>query len=234
MAVPDSPAMFSSQPFYTPHVTMYLAGCYILSSASSVADFIGPFGSLTYRHDEASATPDVGVDLDVGTWADAAEVPFNDGNVATYTGFNDAGVVTTDYGGGAATPGPYGDSRIGADDEILGASWLVRWYGGYFLFRYGDTPNGEAGVDNTTEVNLGIATFVKNHLIVSEAAGDVPTTDEYFQYGFKAVLAPRKPSPTMYDCLCSLLIKVASPAARGITLGKGLAGRDKNRNILVG
>lgn len=232
MALPDSPAEFEGQTTASPTL-VYLAGCYVLSGASSVADFLGPFGCLTYRHDEDSATPDVGDDLDAGTWADAAEIPFNDANYGEYTTLGDEGVVTTDYGGAAAIPGPYGDSRIVPNDEIVGASWLVRRGSSGFEFHYGKTPHGDPGVDNTSAVDLG--GVPGNHLIVSEDAGDVPTMDDDFQYGFKAVTPSGfPPSYSMYGCLCSLLIKLASLAAREITLGCGLAGRDKNRNILVG
>jgi len=234
MAVPNWSAHFKSQgPTLLDDVHVHIAGIYIYSGASSVADFIGPFGSLTYRHDEGKATPDIGDDLDSGTWANAAEIPFNDANYGEYTTAGDEGVVTTDYGGAAATPGPYEDGRIGQNDEILGASWLVRRSTATFIFHYGKTPNDETGVDNTSETNLGSKAFTTNHLIVSEAAGDVPTTDEYFQYGFEAAIPGGFP-PTwkMYDCLCSLLIKIASPAARGVTLGSGYASRD--REILIG
>lgn len=233
MAVPDYRAMFNGQAGPAPNV-VYLAGCYILSGASSVDDFIGPFGSLTYRHDEASATPDVGDDLDNGTlWSDSAEVPFSDASGSEYSVVGAAGTVTTDPGGCvAAIPGPYGDTRIEAGDTILGASWLVRWYGGNFNFRYGSTPNGEAGVDNTTEVAWGVADAVTNTLVISEAAEDVPTKEEYVQYGCKGAWAPRRPVPTMLDCLCSLLIKLAAAAARGVTLGSGYASRE--RDVIVG
>lgn len=213
---------------------VYFAGGYVYSGASSVADFLGPFGSLTYRHDEDSATPDIGDVLDSGKWGDAAEIPFNDTSYAEYTTNGDEGVVTTDPGGCvAAIPGPYGDSRIRTYDVIHGASWVVRKnHAATFIFHFGKTPNDEAGVDNTSEINLGSSGVASNHLIVSEAVGDVPTTDEYFQYGLEATTPVGFP-PTwkMYDCLCSLLIELGT---RGITLGCGLAGRDKSRNILVG
>jgi len=210
----------------------YFAGGYVYSGASFLNDLVGPFGSLTYRHDEDKATPDIGDVLDSGTWADAAEMPFNDANYANYTTQGDKGVVTTDPGGCvAATPGPYGDGRIGQNDEILGAGWLVRRGGSGFILHYGKTPNDETGVDNTNEINLGGVSG--NHLIVSEAAGDVPTTDEYFQYGFEAASPSGFPQTwKMYDCLCSLLIKIVQPTFRGITLGSGYASRD--REILIG
>ncbi|MCK4624057.1 MAG: hypothetical protein KAV00_02015 [Phycisphaerae bacterium] len=232
MALANSPGYFAGQAAGGPDLT-YVANCYILSGASSVDDFIGPYGTLTYRHDEDSAAPDIGDDLTAGTWADAAEVPFNDANKAVYTIAPPGsleGVVTTDPGGCvAATPGPYGDTRIGPNDEIVGASWLVRHDDGNVWFRYGKTPNNEAGIDNTSEVDLGVHAVPTNDLLVSEAAGDVPTVDEYFQYGYRSVPVARHPDPTMYDCLCSLLIKIGS---RGITLGSGYASR--RRDILVG
>ncbi len=234
----DYSAFFMSQQGASPElVTIYIAGLYVYSGASSVDDFIGPFGSLTYRQDEDTATPDIGDDLDTGTWADVAEVPFNDVHTATYTNTmtpGDKGVMTTDYGGGAATPGPYGDDRITENDEILGASWLFRYSGGYVSGCYGKTPNGDPGVDNTTTTDAFAArTSPANVLIVSDNAGDVPTTDEYFQIGCQGYWGFRKDVPEMFDCLCSLLIKIA-PTYRGITLGSGLAGRNKSRNILIG
>lgn len=214
-----------------PTDTFFGDACYVYSGASSVDDFVGPFGCLNYRHDENSDVPDVGDALDNGTtWADAAEVPFSDADYAEYITANDKGVVTTDYGGGSLIPGPYGDERIGANDQILGAAWLVRRSTATFTFHYGKTPYDEPHVDNTTGVNLGSVGAPTSHLIVSEDSGDVPTLNDYFQYGFKATTPGGFP-PTwrMYGCDCALFLKVG---ARGITLGSGYASRDKD--VLVG
>lgn len=211
---------------------VYCPGGYIFSGASSVAEFVSAthqgFGCLTYRHDEDSAVPDVGDNLDNGTWADT--VDFNDATYGEYTTVGDAGVVTTDYGGGSEVPGPYQDSRIGPNDEIVGASWLVRRGTNTFIFRYGKTRYDEPDVDKTTGVNLGSKGVITSHLIVSEAAADVPTTDEHFQHGCESV-APGgfPPSLKMYGCLCSLFLKVG---ARGVTLGGGYGSRGKD--VLVG
>lgn len=208
--------------------TYFPGGPYVYSGGSSVADFVGSYGSLTYRHDEASAEPDIGDPFDNGTWEDA--VDFNDATYGEYTTVGDEGVVTTDYGGGSAIPGPYGDDRIGPNDEILGASWLVRRGTNTFILHYGKTPYDEPNTDYTSEINLGSVGVITSHLIVSEAAGDVPTVDEYFQHGCESV-APGgfPPSIKQYGCLCSLFLKVG---ARGITLGGGYGSRGKD--ILVG
>jgi len=207
---------------------------YIYSGASSVDDFVGPYGELEFRQDENTATPDIGDDLDTGTWQDIMESPFNDANTATYTGVGDRGVMTTD-GGGAAPAGPHGDARLDADDEILGATWLWRYTGAYVYGCYGKTPFGDPGVDNTTTTGAFPETTIKKYvLVVSDDAGDVPTRDDYAQLGWEGRWGARKDVPEMLDCVCTLFFKLAPPAYRGLTLGSGFAGRGSDRNILVG
>lgn len=214
---------------------------YVYSGAADVTDFVGPNGHIPFRHDKATPIPDIGDALDVGWWDDAAEIPFGDVNLVRYTDNLDFGVVTTDPDGCvAATPGPHGDARIGSGDTILGATWLVRWFANpafpninNFWFCYGKTPHGDPGVDNTTKVNLGNALGTQNTLIVSEAAGDVPTRDHYFQLGCKCQVVIGAASVTMYNCMCSLWVKPGL-AFRGVHLGAGPVGRAQGREILVG
>lgn len=216
-----------------PTSDVYFAGGYVYSGASSVSDFLGPFGSLTYQNRRATAVPDNGDDLDAGTWADAAEIPFNDSNYGKYTG-SDQGIVTTHITDGGGTPGPYGDTRIVTGDEIKGAGWLFRVQHNLLTTgwcHYGDVVYSSPSTDGTSSVSMPSGNTVQNKLIVSEAAVDVPTTSEYFQYGFRGQ-ALGAADARLHDCVCSLLLKLAVVGARGITLGSGYASRD--RDILVG
>lgn len=210
---------------------------YIYSGASGVGDFVGAYGCLGYQNRVASATPDVGNDLPVGTWADCGETPFNSANYAQYTSPGEIGIVTTDASDGGATPGPYGDARIGEDDEILGATWLYRYKEAFLsnnrgYLHYGDTPNDEAGVDNTSNVDM-IGVTAKNMLIVSEDAADVPTRDDFFQGGMSVDGGAGARDIIIYDWIASLFFKLAPPAYRDVSLGSGVPGRP-TKEVLVG
>lgn len=218
-------------------VDIYVPSWYVISGCSSWDDLpndhevVGP-----YQMAVNSATPDPGAgdDLDTGTWDDAAEVPFNDGNYVRYT-TNQQGVVTTSSSAGGKTPGPYGDNRIAGDDNILGASWVLRWkalsgFGNAFHFLYGDTPSDQEDTDNTTSVYLGTSSVYVNHLIVTDDSSHVPDTSEYFQYGFYTLFAGIPIYTYLGDCACFILHE--PPSWRGVTIGCGVG--SKSKIVLVG
>jgi hypothetical protein len=208
--------------------TMYVIDWAAWSGATDRNEFRRHWYCAGYQNRVDSATPDVGDDLNVGTWKDCAEIPFNDANYAQYDTPNLKGIVTTHTTDGGAIPGPYGDARIKPNDEIVAASWLLRYKGALIVnqqgkLHYGKTPFDETDVDNTTTAAItGI--IIKDMLIVSEDPAYVPTRDDYFQYGFSQQGGPLC-DVRLYDAVCSLMVETG---AQGIGLGCGHASREKD------
>jgi len=215
--------------------TMRTWGGYVRSGCSDITDFYpDTFELFGYQNRGASATPDIGQDLDAGQWNDCGEAPFNDVNYGKYTGKGDKGVVTTDSSDGGMIPGPYGDPRIADDEYIVGATWLFRIeaplmpIGNSIAVHYGKTPYGDPDVDNTSTESIGKVTVPAYYLIVSEADADVPKTGHYAQYGFSGDGAGgHGRAVTLFDAQVCILycppssVQLERGMARGVGRGNG-------------
>lgn len=161
---------------------IFIDDIYMLSGATSTADFLGKFTEVVgpYNKTDGGAT-ELGDALDVGTWALASEVPVDDANGARgdYTGTPRSGGMQTDSG---TRSGPSGDLRIDGDANIKAAKWIwwLRRGGGggtTHKVRYGNSADGMT--DRTISPGGSFSAFQK----VSVAATEVPLSTEFFQIG---------------------------------------------------
>src|SRR3990167_173902 len=151
--------------------------CYIYSNATETQAHIN-FGVYAYQNAKASATPDVGNNLNTGTWATMGETPVNDTNAGIYTGTPLSGVVDYDDGSKA---GPNGDARL--TGTLVGAKyvWRAKRGGGgatTHSLQYGNN------VDGATSTNTVINSAYTIHNYMSVSASVVPLVTEYFRQGF--------------------------------------------------
>lgn len=156
-----------------------LTGAVVTDRYSSGAS--SPWFSVprTYQCTDEDAT-DLGNTLDVGTWANASEVPVNETNVATYS---TAGPMT----GGTTTDspstrlGPTGGPTLGT---IKGAKWIHQLKRGGGAGTTHSKRYGNSG-DGLTDAVVALGTAFANFITLSEAATAVPLATESFQYGMK-------------------------------------------------
>lgn len=150
-----------------------------------------------YCDDAQGATPDAGATLDGGTvWSDTADVPEN---TATYARYDvapiGAGGPTTRYGlvycNGGTRSGPFGDSAIGTDDEIVGAGYvcLARSYqqspSGRMVDLEVDYGSSSSASTSTKYLNLPANWNHERNLVhfLDGAHADCPTKMEYAAQG---------------------------------------------------
>ena len=166
-----------------------LGSYYYYKNASSTDDFLGDFEVLTYQNRNDSAIPDAGTTLDVGTWKDVGQTPYNNTDYAQYTGSNEEGHVSswTDFDG--EIPGPYGDSRIDGDGNITAGNWVYRLKGSFLYTSkicYGDVDYDSITTDSSTCVTASNFGSEKTYTKFSDNTNLVANTTQYVQYGFGA------------------------------------------------
>jgi len=174
----------------------YIASFYMLSGTTMPTRY-GPYEILIYAFDNTIATPNIsGSDLQSTTlWSDSANKTGNESTASTYTTTGNKGIVETNYSGNAYTAGPKGDERVGT---IKAASWLFRpnlvgfFTSGKLYYGAGDGTDGTIGTS---------VTGLTSNIIYNNGA-QMPTTDEYFQYGFEFITGA---SFNLREVWCNLL-----------------------------
>lgn len=187
-----------------------------------------------YTWDNATAVPDFGDNLDVGTWDNVGETPGSDINTTQYDGANPApqGGVTTNNGSKA---GPKNDSDV--DGSILGASW--GWRARHVGSPASQTIKRKWGAsnvvstDNTTSQLDSIGTDYQTFWEVrSGTHADTPTPNEYFQIGFGIGDAFNNKDIELAEMWCFLVHQ--EPAPTQTILDYERKTRGVGRGVMVG
>lgn len=163
---------------------IYIDDIYYYHAANPASpEFLGDCEVFRYQADTASATPDVGDDLDTNTWQSIGETPIGVAVVA-YTGTPKSGDIYTDdtQVGKHYRHGPHGDGNI--DGTVKGAKWihvLRRGTGGGTTHykRYGNDA------DTISEAVVELTTDYASYFTVSESATEVPLVTEHFAFGMR-------------------------------------------------
>lgn len=217
----------------------YCPYMYILKNATSIDDLKGEFVGLGYSRDEDVAASNVtgDDDWDSGTWENAAN--FDTADFGRFTARNRLGVVTTNYSGGSAHTGPYGDSRIGSGDKPFGATYLHQHKcdscpANQFYPHRGKIDQSTPNTDGTTKGNGVYRTVIGFVLYASDAAAYMPDpASDYFQIGAATCTTIGTKAINMYGHMCALFLSVGV-AQRGVTLGAGVGGRTQAKDVLMG
>jgi hypothetical protein len=162
--------------------TYQIDDAYCMSGATGTSDFLGPRTEVlgVYQNTAEDGT-DQGDALIAGTWANAGEIPLNDGTAASYA--QDAAIGGYTICDEGYLAGPAGD----AAGTITGAKYIAR-----LARTNGSSPttldqsygNSGDGVSHTDRA-AALGTSYANFFVVSEAATIVPTNSENFAHGMR-------------------------------------------------
>jgi hypothetical protein len=151
------------------------------SGAAGVSEFLADYSIKKYQAKGTSLT-EGGDALTNGTWdatGDTPGVDDADGTAAEYDGGALSGWITTDAGS-ETDVGPNTDSDV---DTIVGAKWVHRLKRGTGSGTTHNAYVGNSG-DGVTAKTKTVGASYGNHMTLSVAAGEMPTTNEYFRSGF--------------------------------------------------